>query len=76
MAGGSLVHIAEHVESDDHHCTTQGHEAVGGTEERPVASEEVAEERAFGDDEEKASNSGNDMTCSIEKEELHVVSHL
>jgi hypothetical protein len=42
--------------------------------ERPVASEEIAEEGAFGDDEEQASNGSDDMTAGIEEKELYFVS--
>ena len=40
------------------------------TQERPVASEEVAEERAFRDDEKDSNDRRDDMACSIEEEEL------
>ena len=40
----------------------------------PVASEESAEERTLGYNEEDADNSCNDVTCSIEEEELVMVS--
>jgi hypothetical protein len=39
-------------------------------EEWPVASEEVAEERAFRDNEKDSNDRRDNMACSIEKEEL------
>jgi len=47
LTSGLLIHVAEQVESNGHHSTTQGNEAVSGAQKRPVASEKVAEERAF-----------------------------
>lgn len=47
---------------------------MGGAEQRPVASEETAEEGAFGDDEEQASDSSDNVTTGIEEEELPLVS--
>ena len=40
------------------------------TQKRPVASEEAAEERAFGDDEEQASDCCQDVTAGVEEKEL------
>lgn len=39
-------------------------------EEWPVASEEVAEERAFRDNEKDSNDRRDNMACSIEEEEL------
>lgn len=52
LACSLLVHVAQHVEPKDHHGTTQSHKTMGRAEKRPVASEEVAEERALRDNEE------------------------
>jgi len=49
---------------------------MGGTEKRPIASEETTEERAFGDDEEQASDRGDDMAAGVEEKELHMISLL
>lgn len=43
-------------------------------QERPVASEEVAEKRALRDNEEQTNNGCNDMACCIEEEELSIIS--
>lgn len=43
---------------------------MGWAEERPVASEEVAEERALGDNEEQTNDRCDDVTCGIKKEKL------
>lgn len=47
LARGLLVHVTEHVESNHHHCATQRDETMRRTQERPVTSVEVAEQRAF-----------------------------
>lgn len=46
---------------------------MGRAKKWPVAGVEVAEKRAFGNDEEQASNGCNDVACSIEEEELSIV---
>ena len=74
LACGFLVHVAQHVESEDHHSAAQSNETVGRAQKWPVASEEPAEERALRDNEEDADNSCNNVTCSIKKEELVLVS--
>ena len=74
LACSLLVHVTQHVESEDHHGAAQSHETMSRTKQRPVASEKIAEERALRDNEEQANNGCNDMTCSIEKEELLQIS--
>lgn len=49
---------------------------MGRTQERPVASVEVAEKRALRDDEEQTNNGCNDMACGIEEKELAMISYL
>jgi hypothetical protein len=71
-----LVHVAEHVEADDHHRAAQSNKAMSGTEEWPIARVETAEERAFGDRKEQASDCCNDMACGVEEEELAHVSKM
>lgn len=70
LACGFLVHVSEHVESDGHHGAAQRDETMRRTQQRPVAGKEVAEKRAFRDDEEEASDCCDDVTASIEEEEL------
>jgi hypothetical protein len=76
LAGGLLVHVAKHVESNGHHGATKGNESMCCAEQRPVASKEVAEERAFRNDEEETGNGCDNMTAGIEEEELAIVSFL
>jgi hypothetical protein len=45
-------------------------------EKRPIASKEVAEERAFRDDEEETGDGCDNVTASVEEEELTTVSFL
>jgi hypothetical protein len=69
-----LVHVAEHVESNGHHGAAQGNKTVSRTKERPVASEEAAKERAFGNDEEQSSDCSYDMAAGVKEEKLPIVS--
>ena len=52
LAGGFLVHVAEHVESEDGRGASKSDEAMGRTKQGPVAGEVTTEERALRDDEE------------------------
>jgi hypothetical protein len=70
LAGSFLVHVAEHVQSEDHHGAAQSYEAMGRAQKRPVASEETTEQRTLGNNEEDADNSCDNVACGIEEEEL------
>jgi hypothetical protein len=74
LASSFLVHVSEHVQSEDHHGAAQSHETMGRAQEWPVASEESAEERTLGYNEENADNSCNNVACGIEEEELVPIS--
>jgi hypothetical protein len=52
LARRLLVHVAEHVQTEDRHGAAQSDEAVARAEQRPVAREVAPEERALGDDKE------------------------
>lgn len=43
LASGLFVHVAEHVESDNHHGASKRDESMCRAQQRPVASEEIAE---------------------------------
>lgn len=74
LACSFLVHVAQHVQSEDHHGAAQSHKSMSRTQEWPVASEEPAEERTLGYNEEDADDSCDNVTCGIEEEELIPVS--
>jgi hypothetical protein len=74
LARSFFVHVAQHVETENHHGAAETHKAVAGAQKRPVAGKEAAEEGALGDDEEEADSSGDNVAGGVKEEELGMVS--
>jgi len=74
LAGRLFVQVPQHVESNDDHSKPKEDKSVVVSKEWPVSCEIGIEDIAFGDDEEEARYSRNDVTAAVEEEKLGLLS--
>merc|ERR1711981_1401198 len=70
LAGGFLVQISKQIVTDDNHTQSEKIEAMRITQNRPIALKPATKDGALRSHEEHTRQSGDDVRCAVEEEEL------